>query len=124
MSDDIKKQHISSNERLKWNSHIGATGIKHHPLGNGTNPGFSTNDFTTMEKDKLNKYNNINRNAAYAVGDITFSGNLPTWVRLDCIKAGITGLVEPVWGTVAEGRTIIDGTVTWLVCDVKHALYA
>lgn len=60
MSDDIKKQHLSTNERANWNknivdlvNHIGAGGIGNHPLGNGTVPGFSNNDYTTTEKNKL-----------------------------------------------------------------------
>jgi hypothetical protein len=34
-------------------SHVGAGGIGQHPLGNGTTPGFSTNDYTATEKTKL-----------------------------------------------------------------------
>jgi hypothetical protein len=34
-------------------SHVGAGGATQHPLGNGTTPGFSTNDYTATEKTKL-----------------------------------------------------------------------
>ena len=60
MADDIKKQHISSNERLDWEKciadlaiHTGAGGIVNHPLGQGVVPGFTINDYTTIEKNKL-----------------------------------------------------------------------
>lgn len=60
MGDNIKKQHISSNERIKWDkcivdldTHTGAGGTVNHPLGNGSVAGFSINDYTTAEKSKL-----------------------------------------------------------------------
>lgn len=62
MSTDINlfKQHISIAERNKWDkavadlaNHIGSGGVENHRLGDGTIPGFSTNDFTNEEKEKL-----------------------------------------------------------------------
>ena len=54
------KQHISIEERNKWDkvvvdfaAHLGAGGVENHRLGNGTIPGFSTNDYTNAEKSKL-----------------------------------------------------------------------
>lgn len=54
------KQHISIAERNKWDkvvldfaSHLGSGGVANHRLGNGTIPGFSTNDYTNTEKTKL-----------------------------------------------------------------------
>ncbi len=54
------KQHISIEDRLKWNkviddfsSHLGSGGVSNHRLGNGTVCGFSTNDYTNAEKSKL-----------------------------------------------------------------------
>lgn len=54
------KQHISTTERAKWNktisdyaTHLGSTGADNHGLANGTQPGFSINDYTTIEKTKL-----------------------------------------------------------------------
>lgn len=56
-----KKLHISHEERSKWDkvvsdfaSHLGAGGVTNHALGNGTVPGFSTNDFTNALLQKLN----------------------------------------------------------------------
>ena len=58
-NSDIK-YHISTAERARWNEcvtdfekHLKAGGTDNHPLGNGTLPGFSTNDFTNELKNKL-----------------------------------------------------------------------
>lgn len=60
MDNSQYKQHISIEERNKWDkvvvdfaSHLGAGGINNHRLGNGTIPGFSTCDFSVAEKNKL-----------------------------------------------------------------------
>lgn len=60
MANSDIKQHISIEERLKWNkvvadftAHQGATGTTVHALGNGTSAGFSQCDFTPAEKTKL-----------------------------------------------------------------------
>ena len=54
------KQHVSIEERTKWDkvvvdfaNHLGSGGVANHRLGNGTVPGFSTNDYTNAEKSKL-----------------------------------------------------------------------
>lgn len=54
------KQHISPEEREKWNkniddfnNHLGAGGANNHQLGDGSVAGFSTNDYTNEEKSKL-----------------------------------------------------------------------
>lgn len=67
MANSDYKQHISIEERRKWdknvadfNNHLGSGGINNHPLGNGTVPGFSMNDYTNDEKDKLGT---VERNA-------------------------------------------------------------
>lgn len=55
------KCHVSIKDRLAWNKvvadfnvHLGAGGVANHALGNGTIPGFSTNDFTNQLLEKLN----------------------------------------------------------------------
>jgi hypothetical protein len=60
MSNSDIKQHISVEERIKWNknvddlvNHLGSGGVNNHALGDGSIPGFSTNDFTNEEKIKL-----------------------------------------------------------------------
>lgn len=39
--------------------------------------------------------NMLQRNKVYAVGDIAYSPNLPSWAYLECITAGTTGDTEP-----------------------------
>lgn len=76
------------------------------------------------DQTKFFGLNNLKRNQAYLVGDVAYAPSLPTWARLDCTKAGTTGVSEPVWGNVSVGQEITDGTVVWTVRDVKNALYA
>ena len=37
----------------------------------------------------------LQRKRAYLVGDIAYSARLPSWVRLECVKAGTTAANEP-----------------------------
>lgn len=60
MANSDYKEHLMASERIKWNkvvtdfaAHLGAGGTNNHPLGNGTTAGFSMNDYTTTEKNKL-----------------------------------------------------------------------
>ena len=43
------------------------------------------------------------RNKAYAVGDIAYSRNLPSYLRLECVSAGTTGTTEPDFSTSTGG---------------------
>lgn len=64
--------------------------------------------------------NLIERNKAYTVGDIAYSPNLPTWAYLYCVQAGTTAASEPSFASVnAMGQYITDGTVRWIVDDVR-----
>lgn len=54
------KQHISIEERNKWDkcvadftSHLGSRGTENHSLADGTIAGFSMDNFTHSEKEKL-----------------------------------------------------------------------
>ena len=61
MADNSQiKQHVSLDERNRWDkvvddfgNHLGAGGTSNHKLGDGTVPGFSTNDYTNAEKAKV-----------------------------------------------------------------------
>lgn len=66
-------------------------------------------------------FNMLKRNKAYSIGDIAYSSYIPSWARLECVKAGTTGDTIPnTLTTVSSGGTLIsDGTVTWLVDDVR-----
>lgn len=57
---------------------------------------------------------------AYAVGDIAYSRSLPSWARLECVKAGTTADTEPAFASITKaGQLITDGGVTWIVDDVR-----
>jgi hypothetical protein len=83
MADDIKKMHISSNERIKWNkcvadlaAHVATTNRTAHPLASGgTNYGFSQNNYTTSEKDKLAT---VQANANYYIHPSTHPASMIT----------------------------------------------
>ena len=60
MANADYKEHLMASERARWNkvvtdfaAHLGAGGTNNHPLGNGSTAGFSMNDYTTAEKNKL-----------------------------------------------------------------------
>lgn len=66
-------------------------------------------------------FNMLKRNKAYAIGDIAYSASIPSWARLECVKAGTTASVLPTaLASVSNGGILIsDGTVTWIVDDVR-----
>lgn len=66
-------------------------------------------------------FNMLKRNKAYSIGDIAYSSYLPSWARLECVTAGTTaGTVPSSLTTVSSGGVLIsDGTVTWIVDDVR-----
>lgn len=45
----------------------------------------------------------LQRNTTYAVGDIAYSVNLPSWAYLECTTAGTTGDSEPDMSSVSSG---------------------
>lgn len=47
--------------------------------------------------------NMLQRNKTYAVGDIAYSPNLPSWAYLECITAGTTGDAEPDFSEAQTG---------------------
>ena len=61
------------------------------------------------------------RQKAYAVGDIAYSDCLPSWVRLECVKAGTTAATKPALftQTSAGGILITGGSAVWIVDDVR-----
>lgn len=64
--------------------------------------------------------NLLRRSYAYAVGDIAYSKNLPSWARLECVRAGMTAASEPGGlASAAAGRLVTDGGVRWVVDDVR-----
>lgn len=57
----------------------------------------------------------------YQVGDIAYSPKLPSWARLECVQAGQTSVIEPTYGSVQQGSLVTDGTVRWIVDDIRDA---
>ena len=66
--------------------------------------------------------NLLQRSKTYAVGDIAYHKALPSWARLECVRAGTTGaeLPDKIKQTLENGGVIIhDGTVVWIVDDLR-----
>ena len=62
----------------------------------------------------------LKRSESYAYGDIAYSDNLPSWAYLYCVQAGTTAASEPSFASVnTMGQYITDGTVKWIVDDVR-----
>lgn len=65
----------------------------------------------------------LKRGKEYAVGDIAYCTNAPSWVRLVCTTAGTTAGVEPndYKAIIESGVTITDGSAVFQVDDVRPA---
>lgn len=63
----------------------------------------------------------LQRKHAYLVGDIAYSARLPSWARLECVKAGTTAAAEPAaFAQMSSGGVLItDGTAVWIVDDLR-----
>ena len=64
----------------------------------------------------------LQRSKTYAVGDIAYHKDLPSWARLECVKAGTTGATLPtqIEQMVQNGGVILtDGTVVWIIDDLR-----
>ena len=64
----------------------------------------------------------LQRSRAYQVGDIAYHKALPSWVRLECVKAGTTGAALPtqIEQVVQNGGVMVtDGTVVWIIDDLR-----
>lgn len=62
--------------------------------------------------------NILARNKAYAMGDIAYSPNLPSYLYLECTTEGTTGATEPDMSTVFGGGMIDDGTAKFTLKTV------
>lgn len=66
--------------------------------------------------------NLLQRSRAYQVGDIAYHKSLPSWARLECVRAGTTAATLPtrIEQMVQNGGVIIhDGTAVWIVDDLR-----
>lgn len=85
--------------------------------------GTESKKWKTINTDLLivNGFTTLQRNKSYEIGDIAYSSYLPSWGRLECVTAGTTADTVPdTLTTVSSGGVLIsDGTVTWIVDDVR-----
>ena len=64
----------------------------------------------------------LQRSRTYQVGDIAYHKALPSWARLECVKAGSTGATLPtqIEQMVQNGGVMVtDGTVVWIIDDLR-----
>ena len=64
----------------------------------------------------------LQRSHAYQVGDIAYHKALPSWARLECVRAGTTGATLPtkIEQMVQNGGVMLtDGTVVWIIDDLR-----
>ena len=64
----------------------------------------------------------LQRSKTYAVGDIAYHKSLPSWARLECVRAGTTAatLSTQIEQMVQNGGVILtDGTVVWIIDDLR-----
>lgn len=66
--------------------------------------------------------NLLQRSRSYQVGDIAYHKALPSWARLECVRAGTTGATLPtqIEQMVQNGGVMVtDGTVVWMIDDLR-----
>nr|DAK31940.1 MAG TPA: LONG TAIL FIBER PROTEIN [Caudoviricetes sp.] len=67
----------------------------------------------------------LRRSHTYQVGDIAYHKSLPSWARLECVKAGMTGASIPNLAEVHKcGIMVTDGNAVWIVDDVRDGARA
>lgn len=63
----------------------------------------------------------LQRSHTYQVGDIAYHKSLPSWARLECVKAGTTGASILNLAEVRKcGVMVTDGNAVWIVDDVRE----
>ena len=61
----------------------------------------------------------LQRSRTYQVGDIAYHKALPSWARLECVRAGTTAGSMPNLAVSQCGVMITDGSVVWIVDDLR-----
>lgn len=113
---------IASRPKIK----IGEVTIAKNPsvtITDGTNEGESVLNITFPKAlDPEDLPNQLKRNKKYAVGDIAYYTQLPSWGYLYCTVAGTTGKNVPAMPKKEKDK-ITDGTVTWELHNLVHSYY-
>lgn len=68
-----------------------------------------------MDFDDFKTLNIIRRNTFYKLDSVVNHADLPSWAKLVCVQAGITGSIEPDFSNIEKYQRINDGSVTWIV---------
>lgn len=78
-------------------------------------------DSARVATENAMDFNMLKRNKAYSIGDIAYSSYLPSWARLECVKAGATATTVPsaLGTTQIAGQYITDGTAIFILDDVR-----
>ena len=80
-------------------------------------PKTQTYNKTEVDNKVSKAHHYLSRNTAYKVGDIAYSPHLPSYLYLECTKAGTTGTTEPNMSTLS-GAIVNDGTTQFSVKTV------
>lgn len=72
--------------------------------------------------DTAVKYAFIQRETAYAVGEVVYSTNLAKGLRLYCMTAGTTAETSPDFANATADTQVTDGDVTWVVESVNDMI--
>lgn len=103
-NSSLLKDSWNSNETVKPNNFNELSGAVKNVIANA-------NDLA---------HNYLQQGKQYVAGDIAYSNNLPSWAYLYCVQAGTTAAEEPSFASVnAMGQYITDGTVKWIVDDIR-----
>lgn len=121
LREEVKKSTLSIN------AHSGAS-VLDHPDGSVTTAKIADEAVTPakLSTDVVKVINDaglnlLQRSKTYNVGDIAYHKNLPSWARLECVKAGTTGAEIPAaFAQVSAGGVLLaDGNVLWIVDDMR-----
>lgn len=105
--------------KATFNDHVDGTSAKHAASAISFTPveNLSSTDVQAVLAELAGKIGLRKKSTAYVVGDCKRSLTLPSYAYLECTVAGTTAAAEPTWPAV--GSTVTDGSVTWVVRDIR-----
>lgn len=77
----------------------------------------------TLDTTTRDYTHQLKRNTAYAVGDIAYDVDLPSYMYLECTTAGTTGSTKPDFSSVKSGGVVSDGTSAWTCKTISNKEY-